>query len=90
MAEESAGIIIWVEWNREYLEGSHEDQLTRHDLIATIWLADTAEGVWGDDWNDSPAFCNAGTPYENTCLNLRRVELRLGEPLPVAILGVRP
>jgi len=27
--------------------------------------ADTSQ-LWGDDWNDAPASCNAGDPYDDT------------------------
>ena len=28
-----------------------------------LYFTSKYEGQWGDDWNDRPADCNAGTPY---------------------------
>lgn len=28
------------------------------------WFTDNFENQWGDDWNDKPYECNAGTPYD--------------------------
>lgn len=28
-----------------------------------MYFTDDFEGQWGDDWNDAPYQCNAGTPY---------------------------
>lgn len=29
-----------------------------------MYFTDNFENQWGDDWNDAPYDCNAGTPYE--------------------------
>lgn len=29
------------------------------------WFTDCFEHQWGDDWNDKPYECNAGTPYDH-------------------------
>ena len=30
-----------------------------------IYFTDNFESQWGDDWNDRPANCNAGEPYDH-------------------------
>lgn len=30
-----------------------------------FYFTDNYEDQWGDDWNDRPAYCNAGSPYED-------------------------
>lgn len=29
-----------------------------------MYFTDNFDNQWGDDWDDSPYYCNAGTPYE--------------------------
>jgi len=29
------------------------------------WFAENTADAWGDDWNDAPHDCNAGTPYDD-------------------------
>lgn len=35
------------------------------DSYYELWFTDSFDNVYGDDWNDRPACCNAGTPYED-------------------------
>lgn len=37
-----------------YIEGTNK-----------AWFTDCFEHQWGDDWDDSPYECNAGTPYDH-------------------------
>ena len=71
--------IVWIDYLYEYYQDSYENLLQGKKLIAVLWIADYDEKTWGDDWNDVPAYCNAGRPYENTLKNLQKIELRLGE-----------
>ena len=34
------------------------------DGVYQLWFTDRFDTQWGDDWDDSPAYCNAGDPYE--------------------------
>jgi len=40
----------------------------RAPVLRILLVPDDADtsGLWGDDWNDRPANCNAGDPYERT------------------------
>ena len=59
---------------------SHEILLREKTKIATIYLIDEKDldKVWGDDWNDAPACCNSGTPYNKNCKIIKK-DIFLGE-----------
>jgi len=80
--------VVWVDWYYEGLHKSHEAMLEANTLIAKIYLAPKDAEVWGDDWNDNPAFCNAGRVYDytwdrekKTPIDFEIIEVRLGLPL---------
>lgn len=53
--------------------------------VFEIWLVDDdcdPNKMWGDDWDDAPAFCNAGPPYEKFCKGLKKIIIRLGDKQP--------
>lgn len=76
-------MVIYHQENHDLPELSHEDRLSGNANEATIYLADTANDVWGDDWNDAPDDCNSGTPYEDTCKGLVKTEVVLGKSLGI-------
>lgn len=75
-------VVLYVEGaGSTYRELSHEDRLKLNAKEVTIYLGDTTEGVWGDDWNDAPDEHNSGTPYEDTVKGLKKITVNLGKPL---------
>ena len=65
---------------------SQEELLKEKAHFITLWVVDDdcdLNKVWGDDWDDRPACCNAGSPYEDTCKGLRKIELKLGEKIEI-------
>lgn len=61
-------------------EFSHEQALKSNLPIGKIYLVDEITGKeTGDDWDDAPADCNAGSPYPETCKGLVVKELKLGD-----------
>ena len=74
--------IIWMESYQEEDGRSYEEILKDKIKIATLWLVDEDQDlseIWGDDWNDAPHHCNAGSPYEDKCKGLIKRDLFLGE-----------
>jgi len=74
-------VVVYVSQSETYSDRSHEDRLKLKAEECEIHLADTAKGVWGDDWNDAPDYCNSGTPYENTMKGIVKIKITLGQPL---------
>lgn len=83
--------VVWVDhYQFEGIGEEHtqEDLLRDNALVAEVWLADyDADDITGDDWNDAPAFCNAGPPYKEKLRNLEIVKVRLGKPLHTTLLA---
>lgn len=58
----------------------HETLLAEKAHVVTVYLAEdylSDEEIWGDDWNDAPACCNAGPPYLKE--GIYKKEVYLGE-----------
>lgn len=64
---------------------SQEELLRERAVVGIAYMVDEITGEeWGDDWNDAPKCCNAGSPYADKCKGLVEVEIRLGAPFPTA------
>jgi len=79
--EVSNKVVVYFNPSSDYCDLSHEDRIKVNAEEGTIFLADTTEGVWGDDWNDAPDDCNSGTPYPETMKNSIEIKVQLGKPL---------
>lgn len=64
---------------------SHEQLIKNGEMAVTLWVApDDYEGpLWGDDWDDAPSCCNAGTPYSDA--PVRAITLRYGQSIALPI-----
>jgi len=61
---------------------SQEELLKKKAVIGIAYLVDEITGKeWGDDWDDAPKCCNAGSPYPETCKGLEIKIIKLGETL---------
>ena len=41
------------------------------------WFTSDFDNQWGDDWNDSPYWCNAGDPYTENIVNNENKKVKL-------------
>lgn len=77
--------VIWVTQRLEDTTFLTFEQCLNKGLEAgEIWFVDEDQPLkelWGDDWDDAPAECNAGPPYEDRCRGLIKLRIRLGKPL---------
>jgi len=74
-------VVVYVSRSSDHGDLSHEARLKLNAEECEIYLADTADGVWGDDWNDAPDDCNSGTPYKETMKGFIKMKVKLGQPL---------
>ena len=70
-------------------EGKYESQeelIKRKAKIATLYFVDEEDmdKVWGDDWDDEPACCNADSPSGNSVNNpIIKVDLFYGKSINI-------
>ena len=80
--------IIWANINNNS-DLSYEDTIKQGNVEVEIWIADTVEGLWGDDWNDAPWECNAGQPYKDKCKGLIILKGKIGQELKQEIAKLK-
>ncbi len=80
MTENKKRGVVYIENRYDELEDTFQNLLKDNAVVAVIWVADyDEETIWGDDWNDAPAYCNASPPYESSLQNLEKIEVKLGD-----------
>lgn len=78
-------IVVYFSKDQTYSELSHEDRLKLNAREGFIYLADSIDGVWGDDWNDAPDEHNSGSPYKETLKGGLVLEVKLGRVLSTSL-----
>lgn len=89
--------IAWFEGNCQVPEEQYQPWMTQDEIMALaegdarrpilrlLLVPDGTDltSLRGDDWNDAPADCNAGSPYDNSLPDGSRwLYVRLGDEWP--------
>lgn len=85
--------VISFEFHHNCCNGGYKSQeqlLKENALVGSIYLADDISKAWGDDWNDAPACCNAGSVYKDTVTGLIEIPVYLGKTLDIPLNTALP
>jgi len=73
------GYLNWMERSDEWWHRSFDNM----DVLGKLVLTKDND-CWGDDWNDRPADCNAGPPYDK--FQKHEITLRKGMKIKIVVV----